>query len=183
MTMHRIPSRRGRGAAASSLRRGGPLSRRLGAAAGLALLGLLVPALPAAAATLCLTDQLKYTNKGAYDVGKLGIVWVGSDGTKQEKPFDMKRDDLHGDVLNHGDDWTFDLRDIAPELGIEQGDEVWLKVYIYAGETKSCRKDDHKLVYDGGAGVLMKFDTAGTTMNDNSCKYSGDMSDNCKTGD
>jgi len=150
-----------------------------------ALLGLIVPGLlgtPAAATTLCLTSELKYTNKGAYDVGKLGIVWVDSGGTKQEKPYDMKRDDLHGDVLNHGDDWTFDLREIAPELGIEQGDEVWLKVYIYAGETKSCRKDDHKLVYNGDAGVLMKFDTAGTTLNDNSCKYAGDMSDDCYTG-
>ncbi len=180
MTIQRTERRHGHGVLALSPARH---ARRLRPVlAGLALLGMLAPGM-SDAATLCLTDQLKYTNKGAYDVGKLGIVWVGSDGTKQEKPYDMKSDDTHGDVLNHGDDWTFDLRELAPELGIEQGDEVWLKVYIYAGETKSCRKDDHKLVYDGGAGVLMKFDTAGTTMNDNNCKYSGDMSDDCKTGD
>jgi hypothetical protein len=55
-----------------------------------------------------------------------------------------------------------------------------MKFHINSGNTEICRKDDHKLVYDS-SGRELKFKSKGTTLNDNRCRYAGNMDNDCQT--
>ena len=60
---------------------------------------------------------------------------------------------------------------------LKEGDEVWITIPIVLGNTKSCQKDGHKLVYKKDVNKTMKFKSSGTTLNDNRCKADGNMDD------
>ncbi len=55
---------------------------------------------------------------------------------------------------------------------IPDGAEVWGKVFITAGEDKSCRKDGTKFIYIADSNNTASYRSGGTTGNNNRCKIS-----------
>ena len=142
----------------------------------------------------CYVDKIKYTNKGAYTVRDLEFRYINNYGDKSYVDSDQWGDLQQGDNndITKGQSITINLDNYNGKTpygdgdyrkGFKDGQEVWIKANITAGESKSCRKDGHKLVYKKGVNKTMTFKTSGTTLNNNRCKYNGDMGNDCYTGD
>lgn len=143
-------------------------------------------------AKTCYVDAIKYRNKGAYNVQDLGFHWVQSTPDHNEAMIDGFTFGAHSLMvdLDKGESATIKLKTYTSGVNVggnqymlRDGNEVWIKVNITAGEHKSCHKKNHKLIYKEGVGKTMKFKSGGTTLNNNRCKYNGNMDNDCYTGE
>ena len=140
----------------------------------------------------CYVDKIKYSNHGGYTVAGLNLKYRKSNGDKWGYDYPYYSS-LNKDI-NKGGSLSVDLNHFNGMKGegtvvgtnyppMREGDEVWIQVAISMGETKSCRKDAHKLVYRKDVNKTMKFKSSGTTLNNNRCKVDGNMDDMCYTGE
>ena len=131
----------------------------------------------------CAVNQLKYTNKSAgYDVYKITIDY--KTGDKRKRIYAWKMPNRNDELINRpplskGQSHTFDLTKYDSEL--TGSDDVWLRIFIEGGDEVSCRKDNHKMVYDPTGGGLVKVKSGGTSLKDNRCKFAEDIDTVCIT--
>jgi hypothetical protein len=92
-------------------------------------------------------------NKGTYD--SAGLAKENCVRLNQETTVDLSK--------------VSDLKDVDSKT-LDEGNEVWLTIYIAAGDTKSCRKDSTKYFYNASGNAKPKFTTSGTTLNNNHCE-------------
>ncbi|NQY96871.1 MAG: hypothetical protein HRT82_06885 [Henriciella sp.] len=128
---------------------------------GLALLSAFAIAAPAAEAKTCYgVSKIKYTNKGAYTLGTIFVMFKDQNGNKHETV------GIRSNVLN-GQSATVNISAVSD--GPSVGDEVWGKIKIEAGDRNGCRKDGNKFYYDKQGGTV-SYKSSGTTQNDNRCE-------------
>ena len=129
----------------------------------------------------CAVNALRYVNKSlGYTVKRLSVGYITADGEKAYKNVwgtgkfspDSRKIWADEDKVINLDDMSADVQN-APEL--------WLVVHIDSGESKSCRKNKHKLVYSADKGGEIRFKTGGTTRLNNACKFYGKIEEYCKT--
>lgn len=141
---------------------------------------LLVSYIPAEAAEYR-ARRLTYANDGAYSAC-VSLRWKDSDGKKRTMFWDAKTSSWMTlgrntpCLMKPNNSTSVTLNTLAEQLAknpdgkqLEEGNEVWLRIEIEAGETKSCRKDKTRFYYYAD-GVTPRFKTAGTTYNNNRCK-------------
>ena len=143
-------------------------------------------------AKTCYVDKIKYSNHGGYSVVGLNLEYVKANGNKWS--YDYAYYSSLNNVINNGQSLSVDLNHFngletegtvtgGTYPPLKDGDEVWITIPITMGDTPSCHKDGHKLVYKKDVNKTMKFKSSGTTLNDNRCKADGDMDDMCYTGE
>ena len=150
--------------------------------------GLVLGATPATSKdnVACQTNAFTYTNTSPnYSVGRLTMAYFDANGEKQEvRLWDQSGIDVpagHSDFLEKGDSKTIVIKNAIGLKDVPDGSEIWLKVGIYGGEKKSCRKDKHRLYYNPDAGGEMKFRTSGNLTTNNACKFDGKAEKMCVT--
>ncbi len=118
-------------------------------------------------------NKMEYRNNGAYEAiftvryiheGESCAIYLRSENKTGD---DRSRYDLTLDEFGvyRGDP-------DACSGPIPEGTEVWGKVWIVAGEGKSCRKDGTRFIYDSDSDNTASYRTGGTTRHNNRCKIS-----------
>jgi len=130
-------------------------------------------------AKTCYVDTLHYKNKGDYTVETLDLWYV----KKDKKYVRLGKDNSGrlGDDILKGGDVTVDLNKFegGDKGDLQNGTEVWVRVNIQAGDSPSCHKDGHKLVYWKDVGRSIHFVSQGSTLKDNRCQYEESISKQC----
>jgi hypothetical protein len=146
-------------------------------AAAMALAAVTVAAAGGARAEDKQVNTLLYYNNGGYTVKSVTLHWIDDSGTEQAEHF--RRD------MQLGTGFCYDMR--GNDLGIQEGNEVWLSYNIAAGDKQSCRKDGTRMVYKKNS-ANQHYISEGTTTMSNRCKLGkaptsvvvGDQRGNCR---
>ena len=118
-------------------------------------------------------DTLRYQNRGSYSVA-LYVVWPLDKDTKCR----LVRNEAIGpaesadyNIGGTNSRWKINDEDIDSSCknGPKEGDEVWMRFEIVAGDKQTCLKDENRFYYKTGGGTI-KYDSIGTTLNRNRCR-------------
>ncbi len=129
-----------------------------------ALLTLIpVSAFNIASAKTCYVSRMQIHNDGGYVMGAFELE------TTNEGPYALR-----DNPISIGQSYTADLTAFGPQTQDDiKGHEIWLRYEIYAGESRSCRKDSTKLRFHKN-GNTWKFQGKGSTTSGNRCRFKGD---------
>lgn len=134
----------------------------------------------------CYVDKFNYKNNGDYTVKQIDLVFVTSRSEKSEISGNANPDKLGYNIYSGGSA-NIDLNSLENMSGsvsgskLKDGMEVWPRIKILGGESNSCHKDGHRLVYKKGINRAIHFKSGGTTQNNNRCEYAESIEQQCST--
>jgi len=108
----------------------------------------------------CWVDGFRYINDGSYTVEKIDLVFGTSRFAKSVISGKDYPEHLGFNIYSGGST-NMDLNPLENVIGdvanskLKDGMEVWPKVKIFGGESNTCHKDGHKLIYKRGSNRLI----------------------------
>jgi hypothetical protein len=113
-------------------------------------------------------SAIKYHNKGGYQAC-IDLRWENAKGEVKKLSHEVMSG---GQCAYNPDTVTLKLNKLDTDTKPKVGDEVWAVINILYGDNRGCRKDSQKFYYSKNGGTV-RYETKGTTKNNNHCILKG----------